>query len=109
MTVTVTAQGLAFQFQPVRTVQQAVEDGIDDGGFTEIFVPVRHGQLTGDQGCPLADAIIDDFQQVTDIFSIHGDQTTIVEEQEIDLGESVQIAAEAPITVADAQIFQQAR
>ena len=41
---------ISFQFDLVTVVQQAVQDGISDGGFADDRVPVFDRALAGDDG-----------------------------------------------------------
>lgn len=43
-------------------VDEAVEDGIGDGGIVEPSVPVLDGQLAGDEGRFAGAAVVDDFE-----------------------------------------------
>ena len=44
------AHGLTVEFEPVGVVNEAVEDGIGEGGFVDDGVPRIDGELAGDQG-----------------------------------------------------------
>src|SRR6516164_10841534 len=44
------AQGLAVEREAVRSVHEAVEDGIGDCRIDDHLVPVIDGELTGDDG-----------------------------------------------------------
>ena len=69
------------------TLEQAIQHGVGQGRFTQIFVPVIHRELAGDQGGFLQYSIINDFQQIADILGIHrGKPPPIVQDEEIDLG-----------------------
>ena len=46
-------------------VNQAVEDGIGDGGIPDVFMPVFYGKLAGNESGAGAVAIFDDFQQIS--------------------------------------------
>lgn len=45
-------------------VQEAVEDGVGEGCFADVIVPVVDRELTGDQGRAQTIAILDDFHPV---------------------------------------------
>ena len=42
------AQALAGEFDPVGVVDEAIEDGVGDGGIADDFVPAIDGHLAGD-------------------------------------------------------------
>ena len=52
--------GLTFEIEFVGVVHQSVEDGVGQGGIAEVLMPVRHWQLTGDQGRTDIEAVIQD-------------------------------------------------
>ena len=43
------AHRFSFQIDSVRVVNQAIQDGISQGGIADNFMPVIYGQLTGNQ------------------------------------------------------------
>ena len=45
-------------------VQQAIQDGIGDGGFTDDGMPVFDGALAGDDSGIFLIAVLDDFEQI---------------------------------------------
>ena len=45
-------------------VQQAIQDGVGDGGFTDDGMSVFDRALTGDHGGSLVVTILDDFEQI---------------------------------------------
>ena len=49
----------------MRVVNQAVEDGIGDGGIADVFMPVFDRKLTGENGGAGAMAVFDDLQEVS--------------------------------------------
>ncbi len=55
---------LAGKGQPVRVVDEAVQDGIGQGRIADRFVPVLHRELTGNDRGAAAVAVFEDFQQV---------------------------------------------
>ena len=46
-------------------MNQAVEDGIGDGGIADVFMPVFDGKLAGHDGRAGAVAVFDDLQEVS--------------------------------------------
>ena len=53
---------LSFKFNLVTVVQQAVQDGVSDRGFTDDVVPVFDWALAGDHGGSFVVAVLDDFE-----------------------------------------------
>lgn len=58
------AQGRPLEFEAVGIVNDAIEDGVGEGGFTDDVMPSLDGQLAGDHGCTAAIPFFDDFHQV---------------------------------------------
>ena len=56
------SQGLAVECEAVRSVYEAVEDGIGDCRIDDHLVPVIDGELTGHDRRAAAVAIVDDFE-----------------------------------------------
>lgn len=56
------AHGFALQLDPMGVVNEAVEDGISQGGIGNPRMPGRHGQLAGDDSGGTAMPVIDDLQ-----------------------------------------------
>jgi len=58
------ARGFPLQLEPVGVVDEAVEDGVAEGGIRNPIVPGRYRDLAGDDGGGTPMAVIDDLQQV---------------------------------------------
>ena len=69
-------------------VQQAVQDGIGDGGFADDGVPVFDRALAGDDGGIFPIAVLDDFEQVIALGIVKRSEEQIVEDEELDFGQS---------------------
>ena len=67
-------------------VDQAVEDGVGDGGIADLLVPVIHGKLTGEDGGGMAVPLLDDLQKIPSFGVGHGGETQIVNHQDMGLG-----------------------
>ena len=89
-------------------VDEAVEDGVGDGGIVEPGMPVVDGQLAGDDG-GFAGAVVDDFQEVVARGLVERGHGPVVEDEHVDACELRQGAAEAAVGVGDAQHFGEAR
>ena len=61
------AQAGSLQFEAVRAVDDAIQDGIADRRIPDDIVPTCHGDLAGDQQRALFVAVVDDFQQVASL------------------------------------------
>ena len=54
-----------FQSDSVGVVDEAVEDGVAEGGIANDVMPVLDGELAGDEGCAAAVAVFKDVEEVT--------------------------------------------
>ena len=57
------AHGVALQFEGVRVVNEAVQDGVAHGGITDEFVPGVDGVLAGDQRGAGPLSVIEDLEE----------------------------------------------
>ena len=53
-----------MQFKADGTVDEAVEDGVGEGGIVELAMPVGHRQLGGDDHRAAAQAVVEDLEEV---------------------------------------------
>ena len=67
-------------------VQQAVQDGVGDGGFADDGMPVFDRALAGDHGGSFLITILDDFEQVVTLGIAERSQKQIVQDEQLDLG-----------------------
>ena len=58
------AHALAGEFDAIGVVDEAVEDGVGDGGIADDFVPVVDGHLAGDDGRAALVAVLDDLEEI---------------------------------------------
>ena len=90
-------------------VDDPVEDGVGDGWLADHVVPLRDGQLGGNQGGFSAVALFEDFQEIEALLVIEGVGAPIVEDEQLDAGELVDEAREAAIETRHGEVFEQAR
>ncbi len=67
-------------------VNEPVEDGIGNGGIADLFMPVFHRELTGDDGGGMTIPLFDKLQEVSPFGIGHGRETEIVNHQDMSLG-----------------------
>ncbi len=58
------AQALSGQFDAIGVVDDAVEDGVGEGGNADQIVPAGDGNLAGDDERAFVVAVLDDLQQI---------------------------------------------
>jgi len=86
-------------------VDQAVKDGIGDGRISDLFVPVIHRELTGDNGGGMTVPLLDDLQEVSSFGIGHGGEPEIVNHQDMGLGEFVDGLAIASVSLGQRHLI----
>ena len=74
----------AFQLDPVRAVNDAVEDRVTERGIGDHLVPFADGNLAGDQQRPAVVSVVDDLEQIAALLGIERLRPPIVDDQEPD-------------------------
>ena len=90
-------------------VEQAVQNAVGDGGFTDNGVPVFDRALASDDGGCFLVAVLDDFEQVVALRSVEGSQKEIIEDEQLDLGQAGEHFEMRAIGFGPKQHFEQAR
>src|SRR5215813_15157128 len=68
-------------------VDDAVEDGVGEGGLTDQIVPAVDRDLAGDQGGAAAVAVLDDLEHIVTLLGPEGLEAPIVENEQLDAAE----------------------
>ena len=89
-------------------MNQTVEDGISDRWVRKTNVPLGNGHLRGHQCRRAAVAIIQDLEQVLRLKSGQRISKPVVDDQELDPGESVQEFGLRAISVCESSLVQEA-
>jgi len=61
-------------------VDEAVEDGVGDGGIGDDLVPMVDWDLTGDDGRTTLMAVIDDLEEIATLLAGEWGETPVVED-----------------------------
>src|SRR5262245_20451492 len=80
-------------------VEEAVADGIGEGGIADEGVPLSDGQLAGQDGGAGAMPIIEQFEEVPTILRGESIEPPVVDEQDVnagELGEQAEVTAVGP-------------
>ena len=96
------AHALSLEVEPVGVVDEAVEDGVGDGGIADDLVPVLDGHLAGDDGRAAPVPVVDDLQQVAALLGGQGREAPIVEDQQLDARQALEQPGERPSPRASA-------
>jgi hypothetical protein len=75
------------ELKAVSVVNEAVQDGVAEGGITDNVVPMFDGDLAGDDGRGATVAIIKDLQKVAPFGRIENRQPPVIEDQELNAAE----------------------
>ena len=73
--------GRALERVGVGMMDQAIQDGIAEGGFADDFMPVLQGELAGDQGGLPAMSILEDFEEIAALGIGEGGQAVVFEDE----------------------------
>ena len=68
-------------------MDQAVEDGIGQGRVADGGMPVRHGQLAGDDGRSSAVAFLEDLQEIVPGLGVERFEAPIIQNEQLDAAE----------------------
>src|SRR6266542_3512595 len=97
------------ELKAVSVVNEAVQDGVAQGGVTDDVVPMFDGDLAGDDGRGATVAIIKDLQQVAPFGRIENRQAPVIEYQELNAAEGFEQAAIAAVAASQGERLEQAR
>ena len=98
-----------MQLDADRAMDEAVEDGVGDGGIAQLTVPIGHRQLAGDDHRAPAEAVVEDFEEVARPRRIDGRQAPVVEDQHLDAGEIAVELRDGALAMGDPQLGEEPR
>jgi hypothetical protein len=90
-------------------VDDAVEDGIGEGGLGNNFVPLVDRELACDEGRASTVAVLDDLHQITSLAWSEPVRSPVIEDQQIGLDQGAEQPRETAVTMSKLQIGEQAR
>ena len=88
-------------------VDDAVEDGVSDGGFADEVVPFGDGELCGDEGGSSAVSFFADFEEVEPLAVGEAMCTPVVEMRELDPCELVDEPGEPPVEAGHGEVLEE--
>ena len=80
----------SLKFNPVCVVDEAVEDGIREGGVGNAEMPVSDRDLSGHQGGRAAIAVIEDLKQVPSLGAGQGVAEPVIEDKQPSAGQTAE-------------------
>ncbi len=90
-------------------VDEAVEDGVGDGGIRDDLVPMVDRNLTGDDGRTALMAVIDDLEEIATLLAGEWGETPVVEDEEVDPRQRLEKAGIAAVAAGERESFEQPR
>ncbi len=71
-------------------MDEAVEDGVTEGGITNDIMPVFDGQLAGDEGRATTVAVLEDLEKISALDVVEGHHSEVVEREELSTEQAVE-------------------
>jgi len=97
------AHRFAFKLDALSVMDQAVEDTIGNGGITDLLMPMGDRCLRGkDQRVALV-TVVADFQEITALAVFEWSHGKVIEQEDVDSGESQQHPADTAVYVRNRQ------
>ena len=90
-------------------MDEAIEDGVGEGGVLELAVPEFDGQLAGDEDAAALLSIFEEFEEQRLMAGTHGHEAEVVEDDQIDAGEGFEPVADASLGLQGGELFAEAR
>ena len=85
-------------------MDKPVEDSIGNGGIADLFMPVRYGKLTGDDGGSVPMSFLNDLQEVSSFGVGHGGETEIINHKDLGIGKLVDGFAVASVSLGQSHL-----
>ena len=89
-------------------MEEAVEDGVGQGGVGERGVPVVDGKLADDHGGTELAAVLDDLEQIAGFLGSGGGEQEVVEDEERHLGQLGEESGVAAVAAGQGEVGEQA-
>ena len=90
-------------------VEEAVEDGVAEGGIADDIVPVLDGHLVGEQGAAAGVAVVEDLEKVMPPLSGEGGEAPVVEDEEPGSGEPLDELGVAAVAAGEGEFVEEPR
>jgi hypothetical protein len=91
----------------VGVVDEAVEDGVGDGGIGDDLVPVLDRHLAGDDGRSPLVTIIDDFEEIAALLAGERGEAPIIEDEQVDPRQHLEEPRIASVAAGERQSLEQ--
>ena len=98
---------MAGEINPVRVVDDAIEDGVGVGWIADQLVPFVEGDLAGDDGRAAAVTFFEDFEEVVTSGGVEGLETPVIEDEQLHPAERPQETGIATIAAGEGEVGEQ--
>ena len=68
-------------------MEEAVADGVGDGGVADVVVPLRGWDLAGEDGGAVSIAVLDDLEEVAALLVLGWGEAPVVDDEDVGAGE----------------------
>lgn len=89
-------------------MDETVEDGVSQGGISDGLMPMIDGKLARDDGEISPMPILEDFQQIPTLGRREDRKPPIIEDENVESGDSLEHAGVAPVAASESQRFEEA-
>lgn len=103
------AHGITREFDAFGVVDEAIEDGVGEGGVLELAVPEFDGELAGDEDAAALLPVFEEFEEQRLMAGAHGHEAEVVEDDQIDAREGFEPVADASLGLQGGEFFTEAR
>jgi len=95
------AHAVSLECEAVSVVNEAVEDGVGDGGIGDDLVPAVDRHLAGDDGRSALVAVVYDFEEIATLLAGERGEAPVVEDEEIDPRQHLEEPCIAPVAAGE--------
>src|ERR1700676_2921697 len=103
------SQAFASELDPIGVVDEAVEDGVGDGGAADHLMPSGDRHLAGEEDRSDLHAVLDDFEEIARLLGAERFRPPIVEDEELGLAERAHELGVAAVAAGERQRGEEAR
>ena len=89
-------------------VEQAVEDGVAEGGIADDVVPVLDGDLAGEQRAAAGVAVVEDLEEVVSSLAGERSEAPVVEDEEPGPGEPLDELGIRSVAAGEGEFVEEA-
>ena len=101
------SEAVAGDAELVGVVDEAVEDGVGEGGVAEVVVPGVWGELAGDEGAAGVVAVVEEFEEVAAVAVSERGDAPVFEQDEVEALQAGEEGAVAAVAFGDLEVVQE--